>query len=245
MPDAGPSLPQPIAATLDAFVQEAVSTFGEDLRAIVLYGSAAEGVLRATSDVNLIVVLAAFDAGRADRLREPLRTARAAIGLNVMFLRADEIDAALEAFAVKFADVLRRRKLLWGSDPFAARTLDRGAELLRVRQVLLNLVLRTRQQYMLRSLRDEQMALLVADIAGPLRACAASLLELRGDAVPSPKQALARVARELGDEAFDAALESLSRARESGALPPGTAAAIALELNELAERMHRHAQGVR
>jgi predicted nucleotidyltransferase len=64
---------------LESFVEAARSCLGSDLRSIVLYGSAAEGRLRQTSDVNAIVILAAFDAAKVDQLREPLRTAHAAV----------------------------------------------------------------------------------------------------------------------------------------------------------------------
>jgi len=56
------------ARVLDEFVAAAREAFGHDLVSIVLFGSAAEGALRATSDVNVIVVLRAFDRGSRDAL---------------------------------------------------------------------------------------------------------------------------------------------------------------------------------
>src|SRR5687768_12122218 len=88
--------------TVQTFVDTAVESLAGDLRAIVLYGSAAEGRLRPTSDVNLVLVLRSFDRARIDPLREPFRVARAAAGLRVMFLLEREIDHAAHAFAVKF-----------------------------------------------------------------------------------------------------------------------------------------------
>jgi len=119
--------------------------------------------------VNLILVLRRFDHARADALREPLRTARAAFGATVMFLLAEEIGDAAEAFAVKFADVLRRRRVLHGTDPFAALSVSREAQLRRLRQVLLNQALRMRERYATVSLREEQLARALVDAAGPLR----------------------------------------------------------------------------
>src|SRR5262245_38266709 len=99
-------LPEPVDRVLAGFVDAAESALGPDLRSIVLYGSAAEGKLRKTSDVNVMVVLAAFNPERVDKLREPLRAAHAAVELEAMFLLEKEIPAAVEAFAVKFADIL-------------------------------------------------------------------------------------------------------------------------------------------
>ena len=120
-------MPEAVRGTLAAFVESVKQTFADDLRAIVLYGSAAEGRMRATSDVNLIVVLHRFDEQKANRLREPFRFAQAAIDLKVMFLLDGEIADASEEFAQKFADVRRRHVVLFGDDPFAALDIPRAA----------------------------------------------------------------------------------------------------------------------
>lgn len=238
-------LPEQVQRILTGFVEESRRVFGAELVSIVLYGSAAEGKLRKTSDVNLIVVLEAFSPERADALREPLRTAHAAIKLEVMFVLATELPAAVEAFAVKFADILHRHRVLYGPDPFAELRPSRAAELVRLRQVLLNLILRLRQRYLLVSLRDEQAAALVADTAGPLRACAEALLELEGKPAASPKLSLEQVAASLTGERFGETLERLSLARETRALPAGAAPRALVDLLELASRMHRRAESLR
>jgi predicted nucleotidyltransferase len=131
-------LPAAAATVLTDFVAKARESLGADLRSVVLYGSAAEGRLRPTSDLNVIVVLDRFEAARLDPLREALRVGRAAARLAVMFLLAGEVPAAMEAFAAKFADVRRRRRVLFGEDPFTGLTIPRAAEIARLRQVLLN-----------------------------------------------------------------------------------------------------------
>ncbi len=50
-------LPDRVSRVLAEFVEQALTALGETLRAIVLFGSAAENRLRATSDVNVVVVL--------------------------------------------------------------------------------------------------------------------------------------------------------------------------------------------
>lgn len=230
-----PDLPDNVRGVLEDFLSAAKAAFGPALRAAVLFGSAAEGRLRRSSDVNLILVLESFERAAADALREPLRTARAAIGLQAMFLREDELPAALESFALKFADVLRRRRVLLGDDPFADAAVPAGALRFQLRQVLLNLELRLRAAYVERGLREEQLARLLAEEAGPLRAAAAALLELEGGEPLAPKAALARLAGECGD--FGSLLDGLSRAREEGRLEPGEGAALCFRLLELVEAL--------
>lgn len=226
---------------LGAFVDAAAAAFGDDLRSVVLFGSAAEGRLRATSDVNLLLVLASFDAPAADRLREPLRVARAAIDLHPMFLLEGEVPAAMEAFALRFADIAARHRVLHGSDPFAGVTLPRDALVRRLRQVLLNLQIRARERYLVLSLREEQLARHIADSAGPLRTAAASLLQLEGRAAPSPKEALETVVAGLGDAGLQQALAAMSRAREEQLLEPGEAPEVALQLMTLVARLRERA----
>lgn len=240
MPDT--PLPADVAQGLASFVTAAQSALGPDLVSIVLFGSAAEGRMRATSDVNVIVVCTRFDPARLNALREPLRTAHALIQLSAMLLLDTEVPAAAEAFAVKFADIHARHQVLAGSDPFATLVPSRSAMLVRLKQVLLNFILRTRERYALVSLREEQLAQLVADAAGPLRSAAALILTLEGRPAASPKEALEQLAREVGGAAAPELLAHLSQAREQAVLPAGAGAATTLGLIELAQALRVRAE---
>ena len=226
-----------VGRSVDAFVAAAKAAFEADLVAVVMYGSAAEGRLRATSDVNMLLVVRRFEQAQADRLRDPLLLAHAAVQMNVMFLLEDEVSAAMDAFAVKFADIVARHRVLFGSDPFAALSPPRDALIRRLKQVLLNLQLRLRERYVMLSLREEQLALLIADAAGPLRSSAASLLKLEGQPPLAPKEALEKVVGEMNDASLGAALIEISAAREDRQLAPGKSAPALMSLIELTRRL--------
>ena len=49
-------VPEATAHAVANFVDAVLQAFGDDLRSVVLYGSGAEGRLRASSDVNLLLV---------------------------------------------------------------------------------------------------------------------------------------------------------------------------------------------
>ena len=229
-------LPDEVAHILGTFVESTERAFGETLVAVVLYGSAAEGALRPSSDVNVIVVLEAFDGAAADRLREPLAMAHAAVRLRAMFLLRDEIAAAAEDFSQKFADVLRRRRVLYGDDPFAGLAISRRALLTRLNQVLLNLTLRLRAAYVERGVHEEQLTRVIAEVAGPLRTAAASILDLEGAAATVPREALRIIARGLGPS-WDGVLSRISDARERRPLAPGVPSETVLSLIELARHL--------
>lgn len=240
-----PSLPEEIQRHLEAFVAAAQTTFGTDLTAAVLFGSAADGQLRATSDVNLLLLLKRFTPQAADALRAPLRLAHAAIDLQVMFLLESELTQAADAFAVKFADIIARHRVLLGNDPFASLHTSRDAVLRRLRQVLLNQQLRMRERYMLVSLNEEQLAGAIADAAGPLRSAAASLAQLEGKSALSGKQALEAFVDQLGEPSLHTALQAMSAARETARLAPGQALPAFAGLMTITERLREHAEQMR
>lgn len=227
-------LPAPVSAALNALVSSACDALGPELKSIVLFGTAAENRLRPASDVNVAVVLAAFDADRVGSLSDVLLAARAAVNMNVMWLLEAEIPRAAEAFALKFADIGRRHRVLWGNDPFDGVAIARHVAIARLRQVLMNLVMRLRAGYALHSRHEERLVLLLANAAGPLRASAAEIIELEGAAPPPPREALERLSATLPAGEWDSTLGALSEARANGALEPGTAAHMSLKVIDLA-----------
>ena len=54
MSTAAADLPASVARVLDDFVRDARTALGDTLQSIVLFGSAAENRMRATSDVNVV-----------------------------------------------------------------------------------------------------------------------------------------------------------------------------------------------
>ena len=239
--DATRDLPAAAARAIDEVVEAAAGALGTTLRSIVLFGSAAENRLRATSDVNVLIVVTEFDAARVDSMRPVLQAARAAVKLSVMWLVEEEMAAARDAFAVKFADIIRRHRVLFGPDPFDGLTIPRHAALTRVRQVLLNLVLRLRASYALERDREEQLAVILADAAGPLRAGAAEILDLEGTPAGTPRESLERVATAWSAPKAPALVAAIRTARQTRRLEPGTAAAVYLDALDLARYLHRRA----
>lgn len=223
-------------AAIEHFVAALREGFGDDLRSVVLFGSAAEDRLRSTSDVNVIVVLRRFESARAAAVGDAARLARAAVRLAPMFLLESEIGEASADFAVKFADVLRRRRVVFGDDPFMDLGITRDAELRRLRQVLMNLVLRLRESLVLAP--PDRLPMVLADSAGPLRASAASLRALSGEVALAPREALAKLASDLAIPNAQDALALVSAVREGGAAPAAEVREALSTVIEIARAMH-------
>jgi predicted nucleotidyltransferase len=239
--DATRDLPAPLARLLEDVVEQAAATLGTSLQSVVLFGSAAENRLRATSDVNLLFVVEAYDPARVATLGPVLQRAHAAFRLSAMWLTRDEVSLASESFAVKFADMARRHRVLFGDDPLAGVTISRQASVIRVRQVFLNLVLRLRSGYALNHDQEERLAFVVADAAGPLRAGAAELLDLEGQPAPSAREALERLAPQWSASKAQTVLDAVRTARETRKLEPGRGSAVLSDVIELAGYLHRRA----
>jgi predicted nucleotidyltransferase len=237
-----PPLPAQTEELLADLVLAAKRCFADDLRSVILFGSGAEGQLRATSDLNLLFVLKHFDQAQVDKFREPLRLAQVAGRARTMFLLESELSAAGEAFAVKFDDIGRRRRVLYGDDVIAGLVSSRAARKQRLNQILLNLSLRLRERYASLSLREEQLVAVITDAAGPLRSAAATLLDLEGKPASTPRAALEAVAGAMKGSGCKEALARLSAARESGSLPPGTAAETMFQLMALAGALRTRAE---
>ncbi len=227
-------LPAPVAQVLGELVERAAASLGDTLRSVVLFGSAAENRLRPTSDVNVLVVVTRFEPARVEPLTAVLQRGHAAVRLAVMWLLEEEIAWASESFAVKFADIARRRRILFGSDPFTGLTISRHAAIIRVRQVLLNLMMRLRASYARDAGHDERLAILLADAAGPLRASAAEILELQGRPAPTAREALEILAAEWSPTRGAAVVQSIRTARETRRLEPGTPRSAMLDVIDLA-----------
>ncbi len=79
---------------------------------------------------------------------------------------------------------------LFGRRPVYRRNDPREIVNRSTRSSALESRLRLREAYVMRGLREEQLALAVAEAAGPIRSCAATLLELQDLTRSSPKEAL-------------------------------------------------------
>lgn len=211
-------LPSAVAVILEDFIATLLQVAGRQLHSVILFGSAAEGRLRSTSDVNLLVVAEELTLSQLDAVRQALRAGRAAAGLAVMFLDKSEVASAMEAFAVKFSDIKARHRVLYGESPLESLEITRESALRRVRQVLLNLALRLREHYVLDGDHEERLAQILADVTGPIRASAATLIALRDGRTLAPKSALGDI---LAGGSWEECLTGLSTVHRGEHLAPG------------------------
>ena len=111
--------------TPEELVQQLRAAYGPDLRSVVLYGSAAAGEhIPKRSDYNVLVLV---DQLPLDRLTAAASVARAwSEGGNPapMTLTMREWSSSADIFAMEYADILERHKILYGEAPFDRIRVD-------------------------------------------------------------------------------------------------------------------------
>lgn len=202
-----------VKRALADFVSAQQSTFGTALHSITLFGSAAEGRMRPSSDVNLMTVLTSVDRAALARLSRHYRAAHAAARISCMFIRLDEIPAAYRSFAVKFEDIANRRRILVGADPFAGLEMSADDMRRRVREDLLNLALRLRERTVFLSDGPEQFDTLIFEISSAVRVAAAAILWLEGAPGLAPREALEQVLQS-GEKQWMRTARTISEVRQ-------------------------------
>ena len=105
--------------TLEELVAQLGASVGEELRSVVLYGSAAAGEhIPNRSDYNVLVIVRAL---AADRLRALSATARAwgeAGNPPPLIFTEDEWRESADVFPMEYADMIERHRVLHGRSPF-------------------------------------------------------------------------------------------------------------------------------
>lgn len=132
--------------TLDELVSQLQKVYGTQLRAVVLYGSAAAGEhIPKRSDYNVLVVV---DELTVQHLRAGAAVARAwreSGNPPPLTLTLDEWRGSADIFPMEYADILERHRVLHGTPPFDGITVDRKDLRLQLEHEAMGKLLKLRQ----------------------------------------------------------------------------------------------------
>jgi predicted nucleotidyltransferase len=208
--------------TLDELVSQLRAAYSTALRSVVLYGSAAAGGgehVAKKSDYNVLVIV---DDVPLDRLKELSAVARAwrdAGNPPPMTFTEREWRDSSDIFAMEYADILERNRLLYGEPPFEGIAVDLADLRLQVEREAMGVLLRLRGAVLLAGTDSaEQIKLMTASLS-TLMVVFRGVLRLAGR---TPPRGYAEIAREVSAMAgIDAAaFEVVSRQlHESGEIP--------------------------
>lgn len=182
-----------IQQTLSRWCDEFSRTLDGSLQAIVLFGGLAKDeFVPEQSDVNVLIVLRTMEMAVLNRAAPFVRQGQMEFGLSAMLMTEADLRDSADIFPIKFLDMQRRHKLLWGADPFTTVTVTRDNLRLRCEQELRNLSLRLRQSYIQRSDRPQLLQTALNRAVSSLLVNIGVLLELKtGTPIATKHEALA------------------------------------------------------
>jgi hypothetical protein len=188
------NLPPETQTALDDVVLRLKQTLGDNLVALVLYGSSVRGdFVPGVSDLDLLVVLAestpAARAALAAAIRGPLR-------IDPFVLGRRGLERSARAFALKFRSIQRNHRVLHGADPFAAFAVDEPLLRFLTEQSLRNVRLRLVRAYVLFGATPERYGQVLARLTTVMVVDLTNVPRLAGMDVP---RAIEARIRQLGD----------------------------------------------
>jgi predicted nucleotidyltransferase len=192
------ALPESTHGVLRTLTTSLEQALGNNLAALVVYGSAVRGGYEpGRSDVDVIVVLRDTSMGALRSIAEPLTLARFRARVEAMVLKLDNIPGAADVFPLLYDDVRQKHVVLSGTDPFVGFEIRDDHRRLRIEQELREARIRMRRA-VVDALGSE------SDIAGAV--------ERKVKQVRGPVHALLRLKGESVDDGLAAVLEAAGRA---------------------------------
>ena len=170
---------------LDAMVAGLREALGPALSSVVLYGSAARGDYeKATSDLNLLIVLESLTPATLERLHQPVkRWERKGQPAPRVFSTA-MIRESADVFPIEFLDLKAGRRVLVGDDPFATLEVQTDHLRLQCERELREKMMRLREAYVEIHDTPKKLTRLLTDSYTTFVALFRGALHLHGDDVP-------------------------------------------------------------
>ena len=183
--------------TLDDLVSQLRSAYGDTLKSVVLYGSAVGGEhIQKKSDFNILVIADTLPLVRLQAAAGVARAWRDAGNPPPMTFTSQEWTTAADVFPMEYTDILHRRKVLFGEDPFVNVSIHQEHLRMQIERESLGKVLRLRQGALLAGNdTSDQLSLLAASLS-TLMVILRGVLRLHGRTPPQNYAELVREASE-------------------------------------------------
>lgn len=133
---------------LAEFIDKLKAAAGENLQAVVQYGSSVSGEFHKNySDVNLLCVCKRLDADVLRAMHPAVNSWTRQGQPPPMFFAEEELARSADVFAIELLDIQAARQVLYGEDPFVRLEVPTKHHRLQVERELRTNVIRLREQY--------------------------------------------------------------------------------------------------
>lgn len=202
----------------EQFARRLAGVYGDSLRAVVLYGSAARGDYRAgVSDLNLLVILREVS---ADALREGSALAREWVAERnppPLMFGEREWHSSADVFPIEYTDIRDAHLILLGEDPFEGIEIHWEHLRLQCEHELKGKAVQLRERYMIAAEAPEELGRLLVQSFPTFLTLFRTVLRLAGEpASREPGVVIDGLAARVGFDArpLRAVLEARSGAAE-------------------------------
>ena len=170
---------------IQKLVEDVVGAVGDGVRAVVLYGSAARGDFEAaTSDLNVILVLQDLTPTRLEALGPALHRWERRGQPPPRLFSPELIAESADVFPIEFLDLVQRRVVVHGQDPFAELVIHPDHLRLQCERELREKMMRLREGYVAARGRPKAVARLLTESYTTFLALFRGCLHLLGGSVP-------------------------------------------------------------
>lgn len=204
---------------LNHLVGDLRATHGENLAAVVLYGSAAAGDhVDESSDYNLLIALNRITPEDLRQAQAPMREWQRLGHPLAVYFTVEELRDAADVFPIDFHQMQRARVVLYGNDPFATFVIDDKNLRHQTEYELRSKLIQLRRLYIPASVSAEKLIDLMADSLTSFAVLFAPVLMLHGMEPPILKQDCVRATVKrlnLNGDSFERIFEMRSTGRRS------------------------------
>lgn len=155
-------LPEETQQLLRSYVRELVKVFGNQLEAVLLYGSAVRGeFLPGRSNVNVLLFMTSYEVPVLKKYAGLHKRWGKEQIVVPLFLTAADLQSAAAVFPLEYQDIHDCHRLLWGRDPFVGFKVDTRHLASEVLQGMRGNLLRVRQRLVEGGITEEAMTILL------------------------------------------------------------------------------------
>jgi len=177
------------SAKLEKLIDDLRKAHGDNLAAIVLYGSAASSDhTTPRSDHNLLIALERITPDDLRAAHDALREWNKRGQPTPVYFTVGELQDAADVFPIEFLQMEKSRKVLFGRDPFEFVQISQANLRHQTEYELRTGLLRLRRLYIPASSAAEKLANLMIDSLASFAALFRAVLILNGQEAPVAKQ---------------------------------------------------------
>lgn len=177
---------------------------GANLKAVILYGSAATGEFQPRhSDLNILCVLERLDGAELQKLTHTSRWWEKKGHPAPLIFAREELHCSADIFAIEFLDIQRSHQVLFGESIFADFDVPLDLHRHQIERELRINVIRLRQSYLTAAKNEKALHRLLTESVSSFIVLFRHALMVLGDPAPASRRgAVESLAAKLG---FDAA----------------------------------------